>query len=1204
MANIIGEPLKAYVANQINARQKLHGSGVFKTIPNSSTNDNSSLYSLFENYSRNEDQISTLNSNTAWIKLASGVSLTGSEGSQRLKDIGFLDEEISQLLGDSLAKNFILYGGTATWGTNGYGNITTTQRQGFLENFDPNSSYMYSSTPVTVKNPTTGKNEQVKAADFGYSPMPGIVSAEIKSLNRGSLEKAFIKIKANDRRQLDILDLLYMRLGYTVLLEWGHSLYTTDGENKKRVNKTLIEDKFFQVGEASSYFDFMGVGGLSLIESYRNEYAGNYDGMLAVVSNFSWTFNPDGSYDIDLTLISMGDVIESLKSNVSIDSTLASAINTVTTSSESNDPVLEQSRSTNIISSALYIYKLLGYTYPVKPVSITTADAQKYEIGRILNPPSGVTILQETFEFYYRAPNPYDGVSLAVSIGTRQTFTSLDPDNEARLYIQTLPEYIEKTKSSETVGQAIGGISVIDSDGKSHWFGFTKLSSNVSNTIPNPLDTSIIGDAIVINTDTTKCYYLRFGYLLQFLQEKVIPVIKGTSNPPLTKIDYDVSTNKMYFISNQISLDPRICLVRNDSFLKSNGNFAPSFTALNPFTDKDSSGTRTKNSNVAYPMNIYLNFEFIISSLNNNTNEKGDVSIYGLISSICSGINKTLGGINNLEPVIDKNTNVLKIIDSTPIPGVSCPDASTPYDLNLFGYYQIDKSKRTNAEIAEYTSTFVRKVDLKTAITPEYATMVTIGATAGGYVKGTEATAFSRWNLGLKDRFKNEIVVPNPPSSTTTSGLDEAEYNYATQFLRKKFQCYGFNDPPTIAGSVLSPGIGTPSIRVNNLLGDVNPEVIEKNLSVVTEFYKYLIAKKGQKSQQAGTIGFIPFKLGINMDGISGIKIYNKLEVNSKFLPTKYGDTLNFIITGVNHSLKDNDWETNLETIVMPKTSTIDSLDLNLATIKEIIKKLEASEALICTPEASAGTLGTNPSAALRNPNALSLSKISAIEQKAKQSLEDAELYWRPKNEAIADQIKASTPLRLAIVRAAASYVGQTESNKGDNLQFCDPVFETAMKDIGWSSGLMWCSLFAKRVWKDAYYSGNNVISSGIPDATTKEIWTTTLKNGALIASSGQQIMNNFANVQINSKSTRKAITLNEAITGAKPLLPGDMFRADIGHTGIVVSAAYGPGGKVTNIGGIDGNCLNKVCYQPSMGFASIGVNYKYTSYDFAQVIF
>ena len=152
----------------------------------------------------------------------------------------------------------------------------------------------------------------------------------------------------------------------------------------------------------------------------------------------------------------------------------------------------------------------------------------------------------------------------------------------------------------------------------------------------------------------------------------------------------------------------------------------------------------------------------------------------------------------------------------------------------------------------------------------------------------------------------------------------------------------------------------------------------------------------------------------------------------------------------------------------------------------------------------------------------------------------------------------------------------------------------------------MWCSLFAKRVWKDAYYgsTSNLILPSGIPNTDTKKVWADTLKNGTLIASSGQQIMNNFANVQINSRSTRKAITLNEAKTGAKPLLPGDMFRADVGHTGIVVSATYGPGGKVTNIGGIDGNCLNKVCYQPNRGFTSIGVNYEYTSYDFAQVIF
>ena len=53
------------------------------------------------------------------------------------------------------------------------------------------------------------------------------------------------------------------------------------------------------------------------------------------------------------------------------------------------------------------------------------------------------------------------------------------------------------------------------------------------------------------------------------------------------------------------------------------------------------------------------------------------------------------------------------------------------------------------------------------------------------------------------------------------------------------------------------------------------------------------------------------------MDGISGIKIYNSLEVRTGFLPNNYPDSLRFIIKGVNHSIKDNNWTTNIETIVI-----------------------------------------------------------------------------------------------------------------------------------------------------------------------------------------------------------------------------------------------------------------------------------------------
>jgi hypothetical protein len=71
------------------------------------------------------------------------------------------------------------------------------------------------------------------------------------------------------------------------------------------------------------------------------------------------------------------------------------------------------------------------------------------------------------------------------------------------------------------------------------------------------------------------------------------------------------------------------------------------------------------------------------------------------------------------------------------------------YELQIYGYNKIAN---------DYISNFVRKVDLKTTITPEFATMITVGATAGGYIKGTEATAFSKWNTGLTDRFKETFI--------------------------------------------------------------------------------------------------------------------------------------------------------------------------------------------------------------------------------------------------------------------------------------------------------------------------------------------------------------------------------------------------------------------------------------------------------------
>jgi hypothetical protein len=344
---IIGEELEGYVIDQILLRQSLHGSGV-------------------NNSFRSDNQLNVLNSNTSWVKLASGVSITDGK---RLKEIGFTQTQVEDNIKLGLARNNILFGGTAKLvDVKGRDFDKLQQRSGFLPR-DAKSSYTYGS--------------------YGFSPMPGIESADIKTLNRGSIKKSTVKLKANNREQFDIIDLLYMRLGYTVLLEWGNSLFLDNEYGQKTVlRNTFIDDTFFNIKENNgSYLDI-----LPELESRRSTYSGNYDGLLGKVSNFNWTFNIDGSYDIELTIISLGDVIESLKTNLSVDKgtlKFLSKTDTSTTYNPDETPstpdVLEENKSSNIIASMLYVWKYLNNEgYKGQLININGADGKSYSIASFL----------------------------------------------------------------------------------------------------------------------------------------------------------------------------------------------------------------------------------------------------------------------------------------------------------------------------------------------------------------------------------------------------------------------------------------------------------------------------------------------------------------------------------------------------------------------------------------------------------------------------------------------------------------------------------------------------------------------------------------------------------------------------------------------------------------------------------------------------
>jgi hypothetical protein len=139
---------------------------------------------------------------------------------------------------------------------------------------------------------------------FGTRPMPGITSVRLNTVSAyGSLFETNVSFYAWDNHQLNELEILFMRPGYSVLLEWGWSQYI-DNNNQPTVFSGLTVPAFKNLNQQDIY---------DQIEGLRIKHDHNYDGMLGYVKNFSWKMLKNGGYECNTTLISMGEAINTLK---------------------------------------------------------------------------------------------------------------------------------------------------------------------------------------------------------------------------------------------------------------------------------------------------------------------------------------------------------------------------------------------------------------------------------------------------------------------------------------------------------------------------------------------------------------------------------------------------------------------------------------------------------------------------------------------------------------------------------------------------------------------------------------------------------------------------------------------------------------------------------------------------------------------------
>ena len=148
---------------------------------------------------------------------------------------------------------------------------------------------------------------------LGFRPMPGIVSMNLRTHNRyGSLRTATVQFMVHSVEQLNIYEQLFLRPGYSALLEWGHSKYL-------RPDNGFPAYAVENITTLADFFEQTTVSGINQeLKRLREKYHYNYDAMYGIMKNFSWSLDKNGSYNCSVDIVSIGSTLESLPINIAV----------------------------------------------------------------------------------------------------------------------------------------------------------------------------------------------------------------------------------------------------------------------------------------------------------------------------------------------------------------------------------------------------------------------------------------------------------------------------------------------------------------------------------------------------------------------------------------------------------------------------------------------------------------------------------------------------------------------------------------------------------------------------------------------------------------------------------------------------------------------------------------------------------------------
>jgi len=886
---------------------------------------------------RTPDTIQYLNSRNSYIRMTSSVNVGGSA---------------------DLAKNNVLLGGT----------LNRTLFGGLKSGVGKANEAYSTRTPGGTANNR-----------LGIRPMPGIVSMDIKSKSAyGSLREAVVNFQCWDIKQLEELELLYMRPGYTVLIEWGWLPYLDN--NKKIVTTPPIPYDILLKGTTNRTTIFKALYDKS------TESGGKYDAMFGYIKNYQWSARPDGGYDCQATVISTGEIIESLKVNYVLPD-LTKLNNTTnigdgflnsefTTQGTIKPNQLKEHYEKNILAGlwAEAYFKLKDATaYTVTPLGGGTPTTSPASATL-----SSTSIFTDKFRL---VKTPYLASNFSPLAGTTkfQIYITLEaafdvineyvmPRDGAGNKLMELSTYTEEYAGAKEPLLCVAHPMQVSVDPtvcliKSPlWYesgptGILTAVSGATTTSPITIKANAIKDAVAryiaataasnvagrqqaLSTGTTGSFREAIGSISNINEYQQINAFLSPQDIP-------------FYFSSSASAGgvlglQEIFYIDAINHLKS---FTPSLI-ISPITKKSSATGEINPVTITNPPSLAPAPTTLlsVSSIANaqiTLNELKSLPQYfftpdtigydelGIIKNIFVNLDflYKLSLDSNLEASDNKEKNeinlykYIKSIMSAIQPSIGnvnnfevhvdpIDNKARVIDVNFTG----DKVQSNLFKLQVHNlNSVVRNYSLQSQIFPEQSSIIAIGSQAKGGQLGMQNNTMIDFNTGLTDR----IIEQKDFGIKSSYAVDPASRttNIASNLGGIIFM-FG-----TLATET-SPGAGT---DINTLFTRC-----KSNLRDLIVYFQSITKSPGANRN------IIPTKFSFEMDGIGGLVIGNLFTINDDILPKGYkggtaGVKLAQTITGISHNLSNNnDWTTKIDAlniVLGDGPNSIAFKDLDLATL-------------------------------------------------------------------------------------------------------------------------------------------------------------------------------------------------------------------------------------------------------------------------------